>query len=86
MGKLDVPLKTRIGRILAAPNVYHNFPAPVVYKSRWGYNRAKCPIEGCKYDGFVVGFNQHYARMHAPDQWRQKAHHIIKAVRATQLD
>lgn len=80
MGKLDVPLKTRIGRILVTPNIYHNFPEPVVYESKYGYKRAKCPVKRCNYDGFPVGFNQHYARKHAPDQWQQKAHHIIKAI------
>lgn len=84
MGKtanIDKPLSKRISRILATPVTYRNFPKPIVYKSQWGYNRAKCPVDGCTYDGLVNGFEQHYARQHAPEQWGQHNKAIIKAVR-----
>lgn len=81
-GSVDKPtaLEKRIGKEWAVPNRYEDFPAPIVYKSQWGYNRARCPVNGCPYDGFPTGFNQHYARMHAPEQWRQHAKRVIKAV------
>lgn len=77
----SVALEKRINREWAVPNRYEGFPEPVIYKSRWGYNRAKCPVRGCEYDGFTNGFNQHYARTHAPEQWRQHSKRVIKAVK-----
>lgn len=74
-------VEKRIGKEWAVPNQYHNFPAAVVYMSDYGYKRVRCPIKDCRYDGFSTGFNQHYARTHAPDQWRQKAKRVLKALK-----
>lgn len=77
-------LEKRINREWAVPNRYEGFPDPIIVEletdSGWKYDRALCPVKGCKYEGLAHGFNQHYARTHAPDQWRQKAKRIIKAV------
>lgn len=77
----NTELEKRVGKEWAYPNRYVGFPEPRIYKTKWGYSRAKCPVKKCKYDGFPSGFNQHYARTHAPEQWRQHAKRVIKAVR-----
>jgi hypothetical protein len=83
-------LEKRIGRAWAVPNQYHGFPEPLLITLEseygppgWKYTRALCPVKGCKYDGLPHGFNQHYARMHDPSQWRQKAKRVIKTVRSS---
>lgn len=84
----DIELEKRIGKEWAIPNRYTNFPEPLLvtmkskYNPNWEYIRALCPVKLCKYEGLQHGFNQHYARAHAPEQWRQHAKRVIKAVRA----
>lgn len=76
-------LEKRINRSWAVPNRYVDFPEPLIvelespYRKGWMYERALCPVKGCKYDGLRHGFNQHYARAHAPEQWRQHAKRVV---------
>lgn len=79
--RTDEALERRIVKLMATPNHY-DYPAPIIYESQYGYDRAKCPEPGCDYDGFVNGYNGHYTHVHRPDANRQKAKRIIKAVRS----
>lgn len=82
----SVELEKSVNRAWAVPNRYENFPDPIVKTFEahkgWFYDRAFCPIKGCKYEGLVHGFNQHYAKTHAPEQWRQHAKRVINEVEA----
>lgn len=82
----NTELEKRIGKEWALANSYIGFPEPLliklesIHRENWSYTRALCPVRNCKYDGLPQGFNQHYARTHAPEQWRQHAKRVIKAV------
>jgi len=79
-------LEKRINKEWSVPNRYEGFPEPLLveltsrWNPNWTYTRALCPVNGCKYEGLKHGFNKHYARTHAPEQWRQRAKRVIKAV------
>lgn len=68
-----------ISRILTTPVPYVGFPQPIIYTSAYGHRRYKCPVEDCLYDG-NGGFNQHYARKHAPEWWGWHNKQIEKAL------
>jgi len=76
----NTELEKSINKLYAEPNTYFGFPAPVLYKSQYGYTRCHCPVKDCSYDGLPRGFNQHYARIHEPNQWRQHAKRVIKVI------
>jgi hypothetical protein len=69
-----------ISRILSTRVPYQGFPQPIAYRSKYGYTRYKCPIRDCPYDGITGGFNQHYARKHAPEWWGWHNKQIEKAL------
>lgn len=86
----DTELEKRVGREWSVPNSYTGFPEPKlvwIKTGPWmkdgGYYKAKCPVKGCKAINFLgFGYNQHYARTHAPEQWQQHAKRVIKAVQS----
>jgi len=79
-------LEKSVNRAWAVPNTYKDFPEPIIktFKAKWNpdwtYERAFCPVRGCRYEGLPHGFNQHYARKHATEQWRQHAKRVLKVV------
>lgn len=80
-------LEKRIGKEWAEPNRYVDFPEPIIVEFKgmphnpdWTWERALCPVKRCTYEGLPHGFNQHYARKHAPNQWRQHAKRVLKVV------
>jgi hypothetical protein len=90
MSDSEAELEKRVNREWAVPNQYDGFPAPVLRvfttATGWEYTRAFCPVTNCPYEGLPHGFNQHYARAHAPDQWRQHAKRVIRALNERRLN
>jgi len=78
---VDEALEKRIVKIMATPARYA-YPDPIRGRSEYGYDYHECPKCGhhCLIRG---GYAKHYAHAHAPDQKRQIAKRIIKAVRET---
>lgn len=85
---MSVETEKAVNRAWAVPNHYEGFPEPIIveltskHNPSWTYERALCPVNLCKYEGLKHGFNQHYARAHAPEQWRQKAKRVLRTVGA----
>lgn len=75
----DDEIEKRIVKIMAQPNHY-DYPEPQWVMNEYHYKNAVCPLCGAKCLR-LGGYHQHYTLKHAPDNNRQKAKRIIKALR-----
>ena len=79
---MSAALLQRVTKLWAIPNSNPNMPGPLVYHSKWGYDRARCPVVDCLYDGLLHpnGYAQHYRLMHDPSLSYQRARRVVNAL------